>query len=102
MARRDAILKLMDAVDAYLPEPERALDKPFSMPVEDVFSIQGRGTVVTGRIEQGVIKSGEVRGTRWRELALRGCRGCSGGWRRWVLPAGCCKQLSCSASSTLT
>ncbi|KAG7669291.1 hypothetical protein KSW81_007448 [Nannochloris sp. 'desiccata'] len=56
---RDAVLKLMDAVDAYIPDPVRALDKPFSMPVEDVFSIQGRGTVVTGRIEQGVVKTGE-------------------------------------------
>lgn len=56
---RDAILKLMDAVDAYIPDPVRALDKPFAMPVEDVFSIQGRGTVVTGRIEQGVVKVGD-------------------------------------------
>lgn len=56
---RDAVLKLMDEVDAYIPDPVRALDKPFSMPVEDVFSIQGRGTVVTGRIEQGVVKTGE-------------------------------------------
>ncbi len=56
---RDAVLKLMDAVDAYIPDPIRALDKPFSMPVEDVFSIQGRGTVVTGRIEQGIVKTGE-------------------------------------------
>jgi len=57
---RDAILRLMDAVDSYVPTPERALDKPFSMPVEDVFSIQGRGTVVTGRVEQGVVKPGET------------------------------------------
>uniref|UniRef100_A0A1D2A5X0 Elongation factor Tu n=1 Tax=Auxenochlorella protothecoides TaxID=3075 RepID=A0A1D2A5X0_AUXPR len=56
---RDAILKLMAEVDAYMPEPTRALDKPFSMSVEDVFSIQGRGTVVTGRIEQGVVKVGD-------------------------------------------
>jgi elongation factor Tu len=56
---RDAVLKLMDAVDAYVPDPVRALDKPFSMPVEDVFSIQGRGTVVTGRIEQGIVRTGE-------------------------------------------
>ena len=49
----------MEAVDSYFPEPERALDKPFSLSVEDVFSIQGRGTVVTGRIEQGIIKVGE-------------------------------------------
>ncbi len=55
----DAILKLMDAVDSFIPQPARALDKPFLMPVEDVFSISGRGTVVTGRIEQGIVKVGE-------------------------------------------
>jgi elongation factor Tu len=55
----DAILKLMDAVDANIPQPERPKDKPFLMPIEDVFSISGRGTVVTGRIERGVIKVGE-------------------------------------------
>jgi elongation factor Tu len=54
-----AILKLMEAVDAYIPEPERAIDKPFLMPVEDVFSISGRGTVATGRVERGVVKVGE-------------------------------------------
>ena len=54
-----AILALMEAVDAYVPQPVRATDKPFLMPVEDVFSISGRGTVVTGRIERGVIKVGE-------------------------------------------
>ena len=54
-----AILKLMEAVDAFIPQPARVLDKPFLMPVEDVFSISGRGTVVTGRIEQGVVKVGE-------------------------------------------
>jgi elongation factor Tu len=54
-----AILKLMEAVDAYIPEPERAVDKPFLMPVEDVFSISGRGTVATGRVERGIVKVGE-------------------------------------------
>jgi elongation factor Tu len=54
-----AILKLMEAVDAYIPQPARERDKPFLMPVEDVFSISGRGTVVTGRVERGVIKVGE-------------------------------------------
>jgi elongation factor Tu len=54
-----AILKLMDAVDSYIPQPERPKDRPFLMPIEDVFSISGRGTVVTGRIERGVIKVGE-------------------------------------------
>ena len=52
----DAIIELMEAVDSYIPEPERANDKPFLMPVEDVFSITGRGTVATGRVERGVIK----------------------------------------------
>ncbi|NP_001141314.1 putative translation elongation/initiation factor family protein [Zea mays] len=56
---KNAILKLMDAVDEYIPDPVRQLDKPFLMPIEDVFSIQGRGTVVTGRVEQGTIKTGE-------------------------------------------
>jgi elongation factor Tu len=54
-----AIFKLADALDSYIPEPKRALDGPFLMPVEDVFSISGRGTVVTGRVERGVIKVGE-------------------------------------------
>jgi elongation factor Tu len=54
-----AILKLMEAVDSYIPTPVRAVDKPFLMPVEDVFSIEGRGTVATGRVERGVIKVGE-------------------------------------------
>ena len=56
---RDAILALMEAVDAYIPQPERPKDKPFLMPIEDVFSISGRGTVVTGRVERGVLKVGE-------------------------------------------
>ena len=55
----DAILKLMEAVDASIPQPERPIDLPFLMPVEDVFSISGRGTVVTGRVERGIIKVGE-------------------------------------------
>jgi elongation factor Tu len=54
------IMELMDAVDSYIPTPERDIDKPFLMPVEDVFSIKGRGTVVTGRIERGVIKVNEA------------------------------------------
>jgi elongation factor Tu len=56
---KEAILNLMKAVDEYIPEPARELDKPFLMPIEDVFSISGRGTVVTGRIEQGKVKVGE-------------------------------------------
>ncbi|MCA9853552.1 MAG: elongation factor Tu, partial [Dehalococcoidia bacterium] len=53
------ILELMDAVDSYIPTPVRPLDKPFLMPVEDVFGIKGRGTVVTGRVERGIVKTGE-------------------------------------------
>jgi elongation factor Tu len=56
---KQAILKLMAAVDEWIPQPERPLDKPFLMPIEDVFSISGRGTVVTGRVETGVVKVGE-------------------------------------------
>jgi elongation factor Tu len=55
----DSILELMTQVDAYIPQPERPVDLPFLMPVEDVFSISGRGTVVTGRIERGIVKVGE-------------------------------------------
>jgi elongation factor Tu len=54
-----AVLKLMDAVDAYIPQPARATDRPFLMPIEDVFSISGRGTVVTGRVERGVVNVGD-------------------------------------------
>jgi len=53
---KNKVLELMEAVDSYIPEPERAIDKPFLMPVEDVFSISGRGTVATGRVESGVVK----------------------------------------------
>ena len=56
---REAILKLMAEVDRYIPQPERPKDRPFLMPIEDVFSISGRGTVVTGRVERGVVKVGE-------------------------------------------
>ena len=55
----ESILELMDAVDSYIPTPERAIDKPFLMPVEDVFSISGRGTVATGRVERGKVKVGD-------------------------------------------
>jgi len=57
---RDKILELAEALDNYIPQPERPLDRPFLLPVEDVFSITGRGTVATGRIEQGIIKTGET------------------------------------------
>ena len=55
----DCIQELMEAIDSFIPEPERDVDKPFLMPVEDVFSITGRGTVATGRIERGIVKQGE-------------------------------------------
>ena len=58
-ANEDAIMELVKALDDYIPEPKRDLDKPFLMPIEDVFSIKGRGTVATGRIEQGVVKVNE-------------------------------------------
>jgi elongation factor Tu len=56
---RESVLKLMASVDEYIPQPERPIDQPFLMPIEDVFSISGRGTVVTGRVERGVVKVGE-------------------------------------------
>ena len=55
----ESITTLMEALDSYIPQPERDIDKPFQMPIEDVFTISGRGTVVTGRIEQGIVKTGE-------------------------------------------
>jgi elongation factor Tu len=62
-----SIVKLVEAMDAYIPQPQREIDKPFLMPIEDVFSISGRGTVVTGRIERGKVKVGE-------EVAIIGIR----------------------------
>jgi elongation factor Tu len=56
----DAVLELMKVVDENIPQPERPIDKPFLMPIEDVFSISGRGTVVTGRVERGIVKVGET------------------------------------------
>jgi elongation factor Tu len=71
-----AILKLVDALDAYIPEPKRDIDKPFLMPIEDVFSISGRGTVVTGRIERGKVKVGdEISIVGIRETAKTTCTG---------------------------
>ena len=64
---KKSILKLAEAIDSYIPLPERPIDKPFLMPIEDVFSISGRGTVVTGRIERGIVKTGE-------ELAIVGVK----------------------------
>ena len=56
---KEAVLKLMAEVDAYIPQPARAIDKPFLMPIEDVFSISGRGTVITGRVERGIVNVGD-------------------------------------------
>ncbi len=73
---RDAILKLMEAVDEYIPQPERPIDQAFLMPIEDVFSISGRGTVVTGRVERGIIKVGdEVEIVGIRETQKTTCTG---------------------------
>jgi elongation factor Tu len=58
-AQMENVMKLMDAVDSYIPEPERPIDKTFLMPIEDVFSIEGRGTVCTGRVERGIVKKME-------------------------------------------
>jgi len=71
-----SIVKLLEALDEYIPEPERAVDQPFLMPIEDVFSISGRGTVVTGRIERGVVKVGdEVQIVGIRESTTTTCTG---------------------------
>ena len=71
-----AVKKLVEALDTYIPEPERAVDQPFLLPVEDVFSIQGRGTVVTGRVERGIIKVGEeIEIVGVKETATSTCTG---------------------------
>ncbi|MDJ0837537.1 MAG: elongation factor Tu [Acidobacteriota bacterium] len=73
---RAKVMELMNSVDEYIPTPERALDKPFLMPIEDIFSISGRGTVVTGRIEQGQIKVGEeIEIVGIRETQTKVCTG---------------------------
>ena len=75
-AWQDKIMELMDAVDDYIPEPERAIDKPFLMPIEDVFTIQGRGTVVTGKVEKGIVKiSDEVEIVGLRNTQKTVCTG---------------------------
>ena len=75
-AWQDKIMELMDAVDSYIPEPTRELDKPFLMPIEDVFTISGRGTVVTGKVEQGIVKVGdEVEIVGLRPTAKTVCTG---------------------------
>ncbi|MCK8074519.1 MULTISPECIES: elongation factor Tu, partial [Vibrio] len=72
----DKIVELAEALDSYIPEPERAVDQPFLLPIEDVFSIQGRGTVVTGRIERGILRVGdEVEIVGIKETTLTTCTG---------------------------
>ena len=73
---KSQVLALMDAVDAYIPTPERPKDRPYLMPIEDVFSISGRGTVVTGRVERGVVRVGdEIEVVGIRETAKTTCTG---------------------------
>ncbi|WGL18277.1 elongation factor Tu [Microbulbifer bruguierae] len=71
-----AVKKLVETLDSYIPEPERAIDKPFLMPIEDVFSISGRGTVVTGRVERGIVKTGdEIQIVGIKETTTTTCTG---------------------------
>jgi elongation factor Tu len=79
----ESVLKLLDAVDEHIPIPPRDLDKPFLMPVEDVFSIAGRGTVATGRIESGACVSVEGGG---------GALHCGPGLGVWDVSCGCCRM----------
>ena len=98
---RESILELMKAVDAYIPQPERPKDKPFLMPIEDVFSISGRGTVVTGRIERGVVNVGdEIEIVGIKDTSKTTCTGVEmfrkllgprrGGRQRWLSVARRC------------
>ena len=103
----DAIRELMAAVDAYIPTPERPIDQPFLMPIEDVFSISGRGTVVTGRVERGIVKVGEeveivgIRPTDEddRAPALKCSASCSTRARPATTSARCCAASTVTASS---
>ena len=114
------ILELMQAVDDYIPTPERAVDKPFLMPIEDVFGIKGRGTVVTGRVERGIVKPGEEieivgMGERrrswspaWRCFRRRWMRGwpgttwaaCCAGWSATRCSAGRCSASPARSTRT--
>jgi len=95
-----SIWKLMDAIDSYIPIPVRPKDKPFLMPVEDVFSIKGRGTVPTGRVERGVIKGGDevctMTSRRWWSPAWR----CS--TRYWTMPSPAMPSAACSGAWSVT
>jgi translation elongation factor TU len=105
-AGQEAILELMKAVDAYIPQPERPKDKPFLMPIEDVFSISGRGTVVTGRVERGIVKVGEeieIIGIKPTQKTTSRALKCSAScWirvRRATTSARCCAARSVKTSS---
>ena len=103
----DAIRELMAAVDAYIPTPERPIDQPFLMPIEDVFSISGRGTVVTGRVERGIVKVGEEARDRRHPSdrrrrpapASRCSASCSTRARPATTSARCCAASTVTASS---
>jgi elongation factor Tu len=101
-----SIRALMEAVDEYIPTPERPVDQPFLMPVEDVFSISGRGTVATGRVERGIVKVGEeleivgLRPNRRRPAPASRCSAsCSTRARRATMSACCCAASIATASS---
>jgi len=95
-----SIIKLVEALDTWIPEPLRDVDKPFLMPVEDVFSISGRGTVVTGRIERGIIKVGEeIRRSRPWSPGWRCSASCSTRARRATTPVCCCAAPSATTWS---
>ena len=100
------IRELMAAVDEYIPQPERAVDQPFLMPIEDVFSISGRGTVVTGRVERGVVNVGDeleivgIKDTRRRPAPASRCSAsCWTAARRATTWAFCCAASTVTASS---
>jgi elongation factor Tu len=102
----EAIYKLVEAMDSYIPEPVRDVDKPFLMPIEDVFSISGRGTVVTGRIERGIVKVGEevaIVGIRPRSRpsapASRCSASCSTRARPATTSASCCAAPNATTSN---
>ena len=101
-----SMLKLLDACDSFIPEPKREIDKPFLMPVEDVFTISGRGTVVTGRVERGIVKVGEeieivgFSDTRRRSSRASRCSAsCSTRAARATTSARCCAAPRARKSS---
>jgi len=102
----DTILALMKAVDEYIPQPERAKDRPFLMPIEDVFTISGRGTVVTGRVERGIVKVGDeveivgLQADRRRSRRVSRCSAnCSTRARRGTISGSSCAAPSARKSS---